>query len=122
VKLYLPERTDPGGNFFRTVAFCLFCLAVSFGSANAAQNPGANVNNYPNVYVTKVLPEVTNGLGIWMWDKVTFNKQTVRLWNGFEVPKGNAVVRAELRIAADNAYKVWLDGQELGSGSDWRLA
>lgn len=55
-----------------------------------------------------------------MWDKVTLNKQTVRLWNSFEVPKGNTVVRAELRIAADNAYKVWLDGQELGSGSDWR--
>src|SRR5262249_18787370 len=32
----------------------------------------------------------------------------------------NPVVRAELRIAADNAFKVWLDGQELGSGSDWR--
>jgi hypothetical protein len=55
-----------------------------------------------------------------MWDKVSFNKQTVRLWHAFEVPRTNAVVRAELRIAADNAFKVWLDGQELGSGSDWR--
>jgi len=93
---------------------------VDFGSAYAALNPGTNVNNYPNVYVTKVSPEVTNGLGCWMWDKVTFNKQTVRLWNRFEVPRTNSVVRAELRIAADNAYKVWLDGQELGGGSDWR--
>jgi signal transduction histidine kinase len=25
-----------------------------------------------------------------------------------------------LRIAGDNAFKVWLDGHELGSGSDWR--
>lgn len=64
--------------------------------------------------------EVTNGLGCWIWDKVTVNKQTVRLWHRFEVPKTNPVARAELRIAADNAFKVWLDGQELGSGSDWR--
>lgn len=95
-------------------------MGMSFSVVYAALNPGTNVNNYPNVYVTKVQPEVTNGLGCWMWDKVTLNKQTVRLWNRFEIPKTNPVVRAELRIAADNAYKVWLDGQELGSGSDWR--
>ena len=100
--------------------FISFVLAVSLAPSRAAQNPAANVSNYPNVYVTKVAPDVTNGLGCWMWDKVTMNKQTVRLWNRFEVPKTNSVVRAELRIAADNAYKVWLDGQELGNGSDWR--
>ena len=93
---------------------------MGFHPVFAALNPGTNVNNYPNVYVTKVSPDVTNGLGCWIWDKVTFNKQTVRLWNRFEVPKTNVIVGAELRIAADNAYKVWLDGQELGSGSDWR--
>ncbi|HEX3626216.1 MAG TPA: ATP-binding protein, partial [Verrucomicrobiae bacterium] len=93
---------------------------MSFGSAHAALNPATNVNNYPNVYVAKVSPDVTNGLGCWIWDRVTLNKQTVRLWNRFEVSKTNPVIRAELRIAADNAYKVWLDGQELGSGSDWR--
>ena len=70
--------------------------------------------------MTAPRPEVTNGLGCWIWDKATFNKQTVRLWHRFEVPQTNPVVRAELRIAADNAFKVWLDGQELGSGSDWR--
>ena len=93
---------------------------MSSNPVQAALNPATNVNNYPNVYVSKVLPEVTNGLGCWIWDRVTLNKQTVRLWKRFEVPKTNPVVRAELRIAADNAYKVWLDGQELGSGSDWR--
>ena len=35
-------------------------------------------------------------------------------------PKRTPIVRAELRVAADNAYKIWLDGQEIGSGSDWR--
>ncbi len=116
----LPKLATAGGKFFLRATAFLFCLALSFGSARAATNPGANVSNYPNVYVTKVLPEVTNGLGCWMWDRVTLNKQTVRLWKSFEVPKTNPVVRAELSIAADNAYKVWLDGQELGCGSDWR--
>jgi signal transduction histidine kinase len=129
VNLHLTKLAGVLGKFFQRAAFLLFCLAVSFVSVHAspasvtnyaAQNPAANVGNYPNVYVTKVLPEVTNGLGGWMWNKVTLNKQTVRFWHGFEVPKTNPVVRAELSIAADNAYKVWLDGQELGIGSDWR--
>ena len=142
VKAHLPRPADSRRSFFQRATFSLFCLAASFGLVhaaenpqtnadnaaqdpeavvnNAAQNPGANVNNYPNVYVTKVLPEVTNGLGFWMWDKVTFNKQTVRFWKRFEVSKTSPVVRAELSIAADNAYKVWLDGLEIGSGSDWR--
>ena len=77
-------------------------------------------SNNPTIYVAKVQPEVTNGLGCWMWDKETLNKQTVRFWKSFEVPRTNRVTYAELRIAADNAYTVWLDGQELGSGSDWR--
>jgi signal transduction histidine kinase len=120
VKLRLPKSADLNRSLFLRVVLRVFCLLMSFGSAHAALNPGTNVNNYPNVYVTKVQPEITNGLGCWMWDKVTFNKQTVRFWNRFEVPKAHPVIRAELRIAADNAYKVWLDGQELGNGSDWR--
>src|ERR1700744_2818593 len=86
----------------------------------AVGNSAGVTSNYPAIYVAKAEPETTNGLGFWIWDKVTLNKQTVRLWHGFDVPKTNPVVRAELRIAADNAYKVWLDGQELGNGSDWR--
>jgi signal transduction histidine kinase len=94
---------------------------VSLASARVAGGTSAVLSNYPAIfYVTAPKPEVTNGLGCWMWDKITLNKQTVRLWHRFEVPKTNQVVRAELRVAADNAFKVWLDGQELGSGSDWR--
>jgi signal transduction histidine kinase len=99
----------------------LFCLTLSFALVHINAGASAVTSNSPTIfYVTKPQPEVTNGLGCWIWDKVTFNKQTVRLWHHFEVPKTNPVVRAELRIAADNAFKVWLDGQELGSGSDWR--
>jgi signal transduction histidine kinase len=121
VNLRLLKLAQGGGIFFQRGAFCLLCLVMSFTSAGAERNSSAVASNYPTIfYVTAPRPEVTNGLGCWMWDKVTFNKQTVRLWHRFEVPKTNAVVRAELRIAADNAFKVWLDGQELGSGSDWR--
>ena len=98
----------------------LFCVVLSFAFHSGAAAPAIASNSPTIFYVTRPQPEVTNGLGSWIWDKVTFNKQTVRLWHSFEIPKTNPVVRAELRIAADNAFKVWLDGKELGSGSDWR--
>jgi signal transduction histidine kinase len=94
---------------------------LCFAAAQPTAKASVVASNSATIfYVTRPQPEVTNGLGCWIWDKVTFNKQTVRLWHPFEVSKTNPVVRAELRIAADNAFKVWLDGQELGSGSDWR--
>lgn len=106
---------------FLRVAFLLFSFAANFIPARASDNLMVVASNSPTIfYVTKPSSEVTNGLGVWIWDKVTVSKQTVRLWHPFEIPKTNPVVRAELRIAADNAFKVWLDGQELGSGSDWR--
>jgi signal transduction histidine kinase len=90
-------------------------------SAHADEDSAGVASNNPAIFLeTAPKPDVTNGLGCWMWDKVTLNKQTVRFWHRFDVPKTNLVVRAELRVAADNAFKVWLDGQELGSGSDWR--
>lgn len=117
----LPKPAKIHGRFSPHPAFLLLCLAAGLVSALAKESPLAAVSNYPTIYVvTRPQPEVTNGLGCWIWDKTTSNKQTVRLWNSFEVPKADSVVHAELRIAADNAFKVWLDGQELGSGSDWR--
>ena len=114
-------------NFFGPGMFGALFLAMSFIPAHAgdslpATNPTTDHSSksQPEISVSKAEPGVTNGLGCWMWDKVTFDKQTVRFWQSFEVPKTNPVVHAELRIAADNAYRVWLDGQELGSGSDWR--
>jgi hypothetical protein len=97
------------------------CLVTGFAPVRASGGTSPVATNYPAIFlVTAPQPEVTNGLGSWIWENVTSNKQTVRLWQHFEVPKTNPVVRAELRIAADNAFTVWLDGQEVGSGSDWR--
>jgi signal transduction histidine kinase len=64
--------------------------------------------------------DATNYLGQWMWDKETRDKQTCRFWKKFEIPNGTQVAHAQLRIAADNAYTLFLDGRELGRGSDWR--
>jgi len=120
VNFYLPNPSGVPRKFLRRAASFFLGFAVGLVSL---RSPAATLNvasNYPAIYVAKPDPELTNGLGFWIWDSVTLNKQTVRMWHNFEVPKGNPVVHAELRIAADNAFKVWLDGQELGSGSDWR--
>lgn len=119
VKLSLPKYADVHGKFF-WLPFLLICLVANFTPASAAEYPSNSAGNYPSIYVGIPDPAVTNGLGYWIWNKVTLNKQTVRFWKGFEVPKWNTVVGGELRVAADNAFKVWLDGQEIGSGSDWR--
>jgi signal transduction histidine kinase len=66
------------------------------------------------------LHEATNYLGVWIWDKETRDKQTCRFWKKFDIPDGAEVAHAQLRIAADNAYTLFLDGRELGRGSDWR--
>lgn len=121
VNLHLPRLAGACGKFFQLGAFCLLCLEMNLVSAHADEDSTVVASNYPAIFlVTAPHPDVTNGLGYWMWDKVTLNKQTVRFWHRFDVPKTNLVTGAELRIAADNAFRVWLDGQELGSGSDWR--
>ena len=60
------------------------------------------------------------GVGAWIWDHKTFDKQTVRLWRSFEIPPGRRVVQAKLDITADNGYRLILDGREVGKGSDLR--
>jgi two-component sensor histidine kinase len=61
------------------------------------------------------------GLGSWMWDKDTQARQECGFWTRFEIPPDTEVGRARMRIAADNFYRVFLDGRVLGQGSDWRI-
>lgn len=58
------------------------------------------------------------GLGSWIWTSTVEDKQTCRLWHDFEVPSGTLVSQATLRITADNGYRVFLDGREIGRGGD----
>jgi hypothetical protein len=62
----------------------------------------------------------TNGLGSWIWAQKTFDYQTCRLWNTFEIPKEANVRKARLVMTADNEWTLFLDGRELGLGVEWR--
>ena len=64
--------------------------------------------------------EATNHLGDWIWDTHTQDKQTVHFWKEFRIPAGAKITNATLRITADNGYLLFLDGEEIGRGSDWR--
>jgi signal transduction histidine kinase len=75
---------------------------------------GADISN------ASLMFEATNHLGQWIWDTNTFDKQTCRLWRAFEIPRGAKVSAAILRITVDNAYSLFLDGREIGRGSDWK--
>jgi signal transduction histidine kinase len=69
---------------------------------------------------TNWISEATSHMGQWIWDTNTFDKQTCRLWKSFSVPHETRVARAILRITVDNGYSLFLDGREIGRGSDWR--
>jgi len=59
------------------------------------------------------------GLGSWIWTDTVADKQPCRLWRTFIIPPGTLVSRAVLRITADNGYRVFLDGREVGRGGDY---
>ncbi len=61
-----------------------------------------------------------HGLGSWIWTTNVYPRQTCRFWRTFEVPGGSPVVRALLRVTADNGYLLFLDGREIGKGSNWK--
>lgn len=66
-----------------------------------------------------ITPEASElGIGNWIWTSNVCDRQTCRLWRDFDLPRNNTVVKATLRITADNAYTVFLDGLEVGRGGD----
>ena len=60
------------------------------------------------------------GVGSWIWARETHDHQTCRLWRAFEIPPATAAKQARLRITADNTYRLFLDGREMGVGAEWR--
>ena len=61
------------------------------------------------------------GVGSWIWDQQMADRQQVRFVRAFEIPRGAEVTSARLRMTADNSYQVFLDGQPVGAGGDWRV-
>jgi hypothetical protein len=70
-------------------------------------------------------PEGAGPLGDWIWypegDPKRDAPVAARYFRRtFDVPDAAGVRRAVLRIAADDKFTVWLNGTELGSGSNWQ--
>lgn len=59
-------------------------------------------------------------VGSWIWAAQTTDKQTCRFWRSFEIPAQATVVEAHVRITADNAYRLFLDGNEIARGTEWK--
>ncbi|HZI31682.1 MAG TPA: hypothetical protein VFF11_05030, partial [Candidatus Binatia bacterium] len=95
---------------------CLFRHPACAASAPAAESgEGISVS-----HISKHPTDVTKGLGHWIWADKTFDRQTCRLWRGFDIPHGVKVTSAVMKMTADDGYQFFLDGRELGQGANWR--
>ncbi len=105
---------------WRSGALLTLCLAAFWTPpARALEDPWRPAPSAAASFNPVLNP--TNGLGSWIWTTNCYPRQTCRLWKSFEVPSSAVVVRALLRMTADNGYTLFLDGRELGKGINWRL-
>lgn len=56
----------------------------------------------------------------WIWDRQTEDFQTCRFWKNFEIPRDASLKKAWIRITADNGYRFFLDGREIGQAGEWQ--
>ena len=89
------------------LAWALLSLSLE-GAANASPAPNP------------VGLDPKGRVGSWIWADATFDKQTCRFWKAIQIPPNTTVVEARLLITADNSYTLYLDGQELGRGTEYR--
>jgi signal transduction histidine kinase len=91
----------------------LSSLVAGFSSDSPTVNSGTND-------AVDWVFEATNQLRSWIWETNTFDAQICHLWKTFEIPEGTQVMSASLRLSVDNNFILYLDGQEIGQGSNWR--
>lgn len=107
---------------FRHLRWCvsLSALVVAFPPRGFAENrgPGAATMAQPTAESEKVAAEL--GIGRWIWTTNFADKQECRFWRAFTIPATNAVRKANLLITADNLFRLYLDGREIGSGANWK--
>lgn len=72
------------------------------------------------VYSGMAVMDPTYHVGSWIWVERERERQTCRFWTVIDIPRQSTVNKARLRITADNSYHVFLDGTEIGQGSEWR--
>ena len=104
---------------FRPIVFALVCAAgFVFCQSVSAEN-------YPLTKPQKLTPQAEKareqlGVGSWIWTTNFEDKQICRFWRAFSVPENDHVRQALLRITADNSYHLYLDGRDIGEGSNWK--
>jgi two-component sensor histidine kinase len=59
------------------------------------------------------------GLGNWIWAAKTHDQQTCRFWRRIDIPTDATVVEARLTVTADDAYRLYFDGRDIGQGNRW---
>lgn len=82
------------------------------------RGPGPAFSARPNPASEKLAAEFK--IGRWIWTTNFADKQVCRLWRVFSLPATNSVRKANLRITADNLYRLYLDGREIGLGANWK--
>ena len=102
-----------------TVAFWVGLLPAVFPQPLCAADSSAGNTNATRASGSALNPAY--GVGSWIWDRETHDQQECRLWRSFGIPRSAVVKSAILRIMADNNYRLFLDGREIGRGSDWRI-
>src|SRR5258708_6985485 len=102
----------PAFTWLRCLALLAFCASLSLPGADMAfpDSPGPP----PTILTTNW------GVGAWIGSDRTGDKHSCCLWRAFDIPPGALVVKARLRMTADNGFNAMLDGHEFGRGSDWR--
>ncbi|HYG23203.1 MAG TPA: ATP-binding protein [Verrucomicrobiae bacterium] len=88
-----------------------------------AANPELRETVYPTSI--RITPErqraaAEHGVGAWIWTTNFADKQICRVWKSFSLPSTNRIKSAILNITADNLYRLYLDGREIGEGGNWR--
>lgn len=99
--------------FFHPLHWLILALIVGAVPGRTEEAPGAEG-------VDVWLMEATNHLGAWIWTTNSYGKQACRLWRTFDIPARAKITSAILHITVDNGYTLFLDGYEVGRGSDWR--
>jgi signal transduction histidine kinase len=107
-------RRGPRVQRLLPLVFFLFLAPL----ARADDDVVADRKTQPEMAMTYVSP--TSGLGSWIWEEKTLDDQTCQLWKAFEIPKPGGVTNAQLVLTVDNEFTLYLDGHELGRGSEWR--
>jgi signal transduction histidine kinase len=110
----LSSHSKPGSFLGSLWKALVFLLVLSLGDFAFGQKdaPGETIPP-PSIL------DPTNHVGSWIWDAKAYDKQTCRLWRSFVIPK-STVTKAILRTTCDNGYRLFLDGREIGRGSDWK--